>query len=306
LHAVTLPDPYSDVSSTPTPGPTPGAPPGAPASAGAPARRVTAGMRELGAIALLAGNGVFLFLGISDLLFVVSGWVNGFGARSQATFGIFAGPLAILLPLAAMLLATHLAPPLRHTRTILLAALAEYAVSAVFALITYLGSFAYGLFAVRETFDGLLRRAVWLAFLTIAGTALWRVFRALYPPAPKPVYSYGPTVYGRPYPGQPSYPRPGNFRVAEPRYDAPIYDPAHEGGYEPTEQFPAADRATAPVPAPPAAGYGPGVAPYVPGPVTYPPVVSPAAPPAPPTQPGPPVEPPTAMMPPVTGGTTDS
>ena len=304
MHAVTLPDPYSDVSSTPPPGPPPGAAPGAPDGTAAAARRVTAGMRELVATALLAGNAVFLFLGISDLLFVVSGWVGGFGARSQASFGIFVGPAAILLPLGAMLLATHLSPRLPHTRALLLAALAEYAVSAVFGLITYLGSFAYGLFAVRETFDGLLRRAVWLAFLTIAAAALWRVFRALYPPAPRPTYAYGPTMYGRPYPGQPSYPRPGNFRVSEPRYDGPIYDPA-AGGYDPTEQFPAAEGPTAPMPAPTAAGYGPGVPPYVPGPVTYPPLVSPAAPPAPPAQPGsPPV--PSAQLPPVTGGTTDS
>jgi hypothetical protein len=144
---------------------------------------------------------------------------------------------------------------------------------------------------------------VWLAFLTVAATAVWRVFRALYPPAPRQPYSYGPTVYGRPYPGQPSYPRPGNFRVTEPRYEAPIYDPSHD----PTAEFPSPAASAAPVPAPPA-GYGAGAPPYIPGPVTYPPVF------APPAQPGPTSAPPvaagpeqaTAPLPPVTGGTTNS
>ena len=88
-------------------------------------------MRQIAATALLAGNAVFLFLGVSDLLFVVGGWAGGFGARSEAVFGTFAGPVAIALPLLAMLLATHLSPVLPSSRTILLTALGEYAVSAV-------------------------------------------------------------------------------------------------------------------------------------------------------------------------------
>jgi hypothetical protein len=57
---------------------------------------------------------------------------------------------------------------------------------------------------------------------------VYRVYRAMYPPAPRPgPYAYAPTVYGRPYPGQPSYPPPASFApgAAEPRYDQ-IYDPA--------------------------------------------------------------------------------
>ncbi len=185
----------------------------------APGRAVTEPMRQLVATALLAGNGVFLFLGISDLLFVVTGWAGQFGVRSAATFDSFAGPVAIALPLLAALLATHVAPALPHARIILLAALAEYGVSALFGVITYLGAFAEGLFSVRATFDGLLGRAVWHAFLTIAVTAVYRIYRAMFPPPPKATYSYGPTVYGRPYPGQPSYPRPTNYGPA-PAYPA--------------------------------------------------------------------------------------
>jgi hypothetical protein len=192
---MTLPPSTSDASS---------AAPGSPAN-NSPGRRATEGLRPLAATALLAGNGVLLFLGVSDLIFVVSGWVSQFGARSEATFGTFAGPVAITLPLLATLLATHVSPPLPRCRAILVAALAEYAVSAFFGVITYLGGFAHGVFSVRATFDWLLGRAVWLAFLTIAITVVYRVFRGMYPPAP--VYRYGPTVYGRPYPGQPTYPR---------------------------------------------------------------------------------------------------
>src|SRR6185369_13220031 len=98
FHAVTVPpDPYADPSSAPVP---------------APGRAVTAPMRQIAATALLVGNAVFLFLACSDLILVVDGWATGFGGRSEATFGTFAGPVSIALPLLAMLLATHISPPL--------------------------------------------------------------------------------------------------------------------------------------------------------------------------------------------------
>ena len=209
------PEPYSDVSSQ-------AAAPGTTASTGAmtPARQVTEPMRPMAAGALLIGNAVFLFLGLSDLIFVVNGWSRDFGARSIGAFDSFAGPFAVALPLLAVLIATHLAPALPQARTILLGALGSYAFSALFGVITYLGAFAGGLFSVRATFDGLLWRTVWLCFLAIAGMAVYRVYQAMYPaPPPKTAYSYGPTVYGRPYPGQPMYPQPTyQPGTAEPRY----------------------------------------------------------------------------------------
>lgn len=210
------PEPYSDVSSQ-------AAAPGTTASTGAmtPARQVTEPMRQLAAGALLVGNAVFLFIGLSDLVFVVNGWSHDFGARSIGAFDSFAGPFAIALPLLAVLIATHLAPTLPQARTILLAALGSYAFSAVFGVITYLGAFAGSLFSVRGTFDGLLWRTVWLSFLAIAGMTVYRVYQAIYP-APPPKAAYGPTVYGRPYPGQPMYPQPTyQPGTAEPRYPQP-------------------------------------------------------------------------------------
>ncbi len=211
-------DRYPDVSS-------PAAAPGSTTSTGAttPARQVTEPMRPIAASALLIGNGVFLFVGLSDLLFVVSGWGSGFGTRSVEEFDSFAGPLAVALPLLAVLIATHVAPTLPQARTILLAALGSYGFSAVFGVVTYLGAFAGSLFSVRQTFDGLLWRTVWLCFLAIAGIAVYRIYHTLFPSAPaKAGYSYGPTVYGRPYPGQPMYPQPTyQPGAAEPRYDRP-------------------------------------------------------------------------------------
>jgi hypothetical protein len=194
-------------------------------------------MRHLASVALLAGNAVFLFLGVSTLLFVVSDWFGQFGARSEGVFDLFAGPIAIALPLLAVLIATHVSPPLPQSRVILLVALIEYAVSAFFGVITYLASFAEGVFSVRSTFNGLLGRAVWLAFLTIAITAVYRMYRAMYPPVPQ-TYSYGPTVYGRPYPGQPSYPRPGGYAPVQPEYTS---DPAAPEAFPPAPPMAPAD-----------------------------------------------------------------
>jgi hypothetical protein len=178
-------------------------------------------MRQLAASALLIGNAVFLFVGLSDLLFVVDGWASEFGTRSAATFDAFAGPVAIVLPLLAVLIATHVAPTVPQARGIVMAALGSYGFSGLFGVITYMGAFAGDLFSVRATFDGLLLRAVWLAFLTIAAMAVYKIFRAVDPPtSPKAGYAYGPTVYGRPYPGQPMYPQP-TYKpgTAEPKYE---------------------------------------------------------------------------------------
>ena len=143
-----------------------------------PARQVTEPFRPIAANALLIGNGVFLFIGLSDLLFVVDGWASGFGTRSVGAFDAFAGPFAVALPLLAVLIATHVGPTLPKARIVLLGALGSYAFSAVFGVITYLGAFAGSLFSVRDTFDGLLWRSVWLCFLAIAGMAVYRVYQA--------------------------------------------------------------------------------------------------------------------------------
>jgi hypothetical protein len=175
-----------------------------------PARQFTEPLRELAALALLIGNGVFLFIGFSRLFFVVHGWGTGFGVRCEAVFGTFVGPLALGLPIVALLLGTHVAPMVRRNRAVLITIMVELAVSAVFGAITFLGAFAQGLSSVRETIEGTLGRTVWLAFLVLACIVVARVWLGLYPAprtAPRPGYpGYGQPTYGRPYPGQPLYP----------------------------------------------------------------------------------------------------
>jgi hypothetical protein len=176
-----------------------------------PARQVTQPLRETVALALLAGNAVFLVLGFSGLFFVIDRWATGFGERCAAAYDAFVGPSSLGLPLVAMLLATHVAPMVRRTRTILIAALAELGVSAFFGAITYLGAFANDLSSVRATVEGLLRRSVWLGFLVLACVVVTRVWTGLYPaskPQPAGYATYGQPTYGRPYPGQPMYPPP--------------------------------------------------------------------------------------------------
>jgi hypothetical protein len=211
-----MPEPLSDLTSPIT---TAGQAPGT------PARQFTQPLRETVALTLLAGNAVFLVLGFSGLFFVIDGWAAGFGERCAAAYDAFVGPTSLGLPVVAMLVATHVAPMVRRTRTILIAALAELGVSAFFGAITYLGAFANDLSSARATVEGLLRRSVWLGFLVLACVVVVRVWMGLYPaPKPRPAgyATYGQPTYGRPYPGQPMYSQPtyqpgiAQFPTAEP------------------------------------------------------------------------------------------
>jgi hypothetical protein len=189
-------------------------------------------MRELGVFALLAGNGVFLVLGISGLFFVIDRWASDFGLRCANVYLDFAGPLALGLPVTAMLLATHVAPILRRARAVLITVFAELCVSAVFGAVTYLGAFAHDLNSVRATIEGLLFRSVWLGFLVLACILLARVWRGLYPaPKPRPAGfpAYGQPTYGRPYPGQPLYPQ-GTYQPSTDEYLESV-DPFAETGW---------------------------------------------------------------------------
>ena len=177
--------------------------PHSPRDHGRTARALTEPLRELCALALLLGNAVFLLLGVTGLLFVIDGWASGFGARSAAVFGQFVGLYALALPMAALLLATHVRPMLRHARFIMIAVLVEYGVSALFGAISFLGAFAFDLDSARATIEGLLFRGVWLGFLVLACILAVRVWLGLFPATPP---TYAPT-YGRPYPGQPMHPQ---------------------------------------------------------------------------------------------------
>jgi hypothetical protein len=202
MHTVTLQPPsYSDLSSPVTAIGSPG---------GTPARQLTEPLRELCAFALLAGNAVFLLLGISRLFIVIDGWASQFGQRCVLVYPTFVGLVSLALPMGALLLATHLAPMIPRSKLVVLGVAIEYGVSALFGVITFLGAFAHGLSSARETLEGTLERGVWLAFLVLACVIALRLQLRLYPPTPRrPAYAdaYLPTTYGKPYPGQPLYPQ---------------------------------------------------------------------------------------------------
>ncbi|MDT5028211.1 MAG: hypothetical protein QOE61_4637, partial [Micromonosporaceae bacterium] len=100
-------------------------------------------------LGLLAGNAVFLLIGFSDLFFVIDRWASDFGLRCAQVFATFVGPVSLILPIAALLLATHVTPMLRRSRQVLIAVLAELGVSALFGAITFLGAFAHDLGSPR-------------------------------------------------------------------------------------------------------------------------------------------------------------
>jgi hypothetical protein len=175
------------------------------------ARRFTEPLRELSVFALLAGNAVFLLIGVTRLFIVIDGWASRFGQRCDEVFPTFVGAFAVGVPIVAVLLATHVEPIVPRTRLVLVTALSEYAASGFFGVLTFLGAFAYDLRSPREVIEGVLTRGVWLAFLVLGGLVLYRIWRGLFPPPPprRPVYGgYAPTTYGKPYPGQPMYPQP--------------------------------------------------------------------------------------------------
>src|SRR5258705_2054940 len=100
--------------------------------AGTPARRATEPLREICAVALLAGNAIFLLIGVSRLFVVIDDWASGFGLRSSVSFGQFVGLVALGLPMAALLIATHVSPMVTRSRLIVIAVLVEYGASAFF------------------------------------------------------------------------------------------------------------------------------------------------------------------------------
>jgi hypothetical protein len=190
------PNPYADPAGNESPG----------------ARRFTEPLRELSVFALLAGNAVFLLIGVTRLFVVIDRWASDFGLRCSEVFPTFVGPYAIGLPILAVLLATHVEPMVPRTRLALLVAVAEYGVSAFFGALTFLGAFAYDLRSPRAVIEAVLIRGVWLGFLLLGGMVLYRMWRGLFPAPPprSPVYGgHAPTTYGKPYPGQPMFPQPG-------------------------------------------------------------------------------------------------
>ncbi|MFC4020490.1 hypothetical protein ACFOW4_21465 [Micromonospora sp. GCM10011542] len=255
--------------------------PAEPASADASqARQLTKPLRELGALALLGANAVFLFVGLLRLL-SPSDYAS-FTDRAGSTFFAFIGIEAVLLPLLAVLLATHVAPVLPKAKLITQVALGEYAVSALFGVLTML-IWTVGRLAEGEVLDallGMLTRFAWMVIFGVAAYVVYTIWRAFYyVPKPKPQ----PGVYGQPQPGWPQQQGgwPGQAG-GQPGGGWPA--PGQPGGYPPPQHpgygQPSPPFGSAPQSAPPS-GFAPQSAPpFGSAPHPAPPVnPAPAAPP---------------------------
>ncbi|MEU1399526.1 hypothetical protein ABZ403_26120 [Micromonospora zamorensis] len=164
------------------------------------ARQLTKPLRELAALALLGANAVFLFVGLLRL--IAPNDYSSFTDRAGSAFYAFIGVEAVVLPLLAVLLATHVSPVLPKAKLITQVALAEYAVSALFGTLTML-VWTVGRLAETEVLDallGVLTRFAWMVIFAVAAWVVYTVWRAhYYVPRPKPQ----PGVYGQAQPGWP-------------------------------------------------------------------------------------------------------
>ncbi|MEU4772351.1 hypothetical protein [Micromonospora sp. NPDC023644] len=240
------------------------------------ASQLTKPLRELAAFVLLGANAVFLFVGLIRM--VTPTEYSTFGGRAGSAFYAFVGVEAVFLPLLAVLLATHVKPPVPKAKLITQVALGEYAVSALFGGLTFLfwtvNRLAEG--EILDAFLGLLSRVAWLALFAVAAYVVFKVWRTLYHvPKPKPQ----PGVYGQPQPGWPQqqggYPAPGQ---QVPGQQVPGQQvPGQQGGWQ--------------APGPYGAPYGQQPAPFAGGPQPGSPF-SPAPQSAPPAAPAPQSAPP--------------
>ncbi|WP_319463058.1 hypothetical protein [Micromonospora sp. RTP1Z1] len=205
----------------------------------AQASQLTKPLRELAALVLLGANAVLLFVGLFRLLLPTDGY-STFSLRAGNTFFTFVGVESTVLPVLAVLLATHVRPVLAKAKLITQVALGEYAVGAFFGALTFL-IWLVGRLAEAEVLDalfGLLTRAAWLAIFAVAGYVVFKVWRTLYyTPRPKPQ----PGVYGQPQPGWPQqqagYPgQPGGY---PPAGQPGGYPPPGQGGYPSAGGYPA-------------------------------------------------------------------
>lgn len=156
-------------------------------------------------MALVGANALLLLVGLIWLLVPVNEYSN-WTLQANAAFDNFVGLQAAVLPLLAVLLATHVQPVLSQAKLITQVALGEYAFGALLGVITFL------IATIGQLVDGegsralltLLAGTAYLAIFGVAARVVHRVWRTLYyVPKPKPE----PGVYGRPQPGpQSGYP----------------------------------------------------------------------------------------------------
>ncbi|GAA3202279.1 hypothetical protein ACFO1B_06820 [Dactylosporangium siamense] len=177
------------------------------------ARALTLPYRELAAFVLLGVVAAFLLAGLISLLTTLTG---EFLSNAGIAFGTFVSIETIALPILAVLIATHIDPVVPKARTIVLIALVEYAVAALFGLVMLLASLIGDLrpdsVRVGIALAVFLTRLGGLALLGLGLFLVIRIYLGAYAP-PKPA----PGVYGQPaYPyGQQGYQYPPQQQYAQ-------------------------------------------------------------------------------------------
>ncbi|WBB56577.1 hypothetical protein [Verrucosispora sp. WMMD573] len=244
-----------------------------------PARQVTGPLRELVALVLLGANAVFLFVGLIRLL-TPQGAYSTVTGRAASSFFAFIGVEAVVLPVLAVLLATHLAPTVGRAKLITQVALIEYAVSAVLGGLTLL-IWVVGRLAEAQLFDamtGLLTRVAWVALFAAAAYVVWSVWQRLYHvPRSKPE----PGLYGTPQQGWPQPAGPGQFGGQPGHPGGGWAPPGQSGGWPGAERsagYPAVHPGSG-HPGWPTAGQAPAAGGPPESPHTWPPHGQPAVPP---------------------------
>ncbi|MEV0127315.1 hypothetical protein AB0H83_02450 [Dactylosporangium sp. NPDC050688] len=181
------------------------------------ARALTMPYRELAAFVLLGVAGAFLLAGFLALLSTLT---SQFLSNAGGSFGAFVSIETAALPILAVLLATHVDPVVPKAKTIVLIALVEYAVAALFGLVMLLASLIGDLRPETSLSAGValsifLTRLGGLALVGLGLFLVIRVYLGAYAP-PKPA----PGVYGQPaYPyGQQGYQYPQQQYAQHPGY----------------------------------------------------------------------------------------
>ena len=181
-------------------------------------------LRDNAALVLVAATAVMLFVAVLRL--IPSDVGLQFSNRAQDSFYGFVNLATIGLPLLAVLLVTMVRPVSPRAKLVVTVALAEYAVSAVFALLFGVLIGLVGLLdsSFRWAFEELLSRTAWLAVFGIAAFAVFQIWRnQYYVPRPKAQ----PGMYGQPAQfgpqGQPpqGYGQPQQFGQQPPQYGQP-------------------------------------------------------------------------------------
>lgn len=201
------------------------------------ASQFTLPLREIAALVLLGATALLLLVGVIELL--IPGDARGsFLDRASRSFGSFIDLARIGFPLLAVLLATHVRPPVPRAKLITLVALVEYAVSAFFGIIfgLLIGFADTAGDSARIAFESLLVHVALAAVLGVAAYVVLRIWLGVYhvpkPPTPQPGGYGQPGMYGQPagY-GQPggygaTYGQPGGYagygQPGQPTYGQPV------------------------------------------------------------------------------------